>query len=73
VYQPLGLHEAEVHALLRVAGASPHGLSRRNYALVQLLVHTGVRVSEVAALSVGNLRVNRTKVHKVSQRFKCHI
>jgi site-specific recombinase XerD len=55
VYQPLGLHEAEVHALLRVAGASPHGLSRRNYALVQLMVHTGVRVSEVAALSVGDL------------------
>ena len=55
VYQPLGLHEAEVHVLLRVAGASPHGLSRRNYALVQLMVHTGVRVSEVAALSVGDL------------------
>ena len=55
VYQPLGLHEAEVHALLRVAGASPHGLARRNYALVQLMVHTGVRVSEVAALSVGDL------------------
>jgi site-specific recombinase XerD len=55
VYPPLGLHEAEGHALLCVAGASPHGLARRNYALVQRMVHTGVRVSAVAALSVGDL------------------
>lgn len=55
VYQPLDLHEAEVHALLRVAGASPHGLSRRNYALVQLMVHSGVRVSEAAALEARDL------------------
>src|SRR5262245_4252134 len=60
VYQPLGLHEAEVHALLRVAGASPHGLSRRNYALVQLMVHTGVRSSEVPAPSArGLIRYDR--------------
>jgi hypothetical protein len=55
VYQPLGLHEAEVHALVCVAGASPHGLSRRHDALVQRTVHTGVRVSQVAARSVGDL------------------
>jgi integrase len=31
------------------------GWPRPNYALVQLMVHTGVRVSEIAALSVGDL------------------
>lgn len=45
--QPCGLREAEVHALLRVAGEWGRGLARRNYALVQVLVHTGIRVSEL--------------------------
>jgi site-specific recombinase XerD len=48
--QPLGLTPAEVHGLLRAAGASSHGLARRNYALVQLMLQTGLRVGEVAAL-----------------------
>lgn len=50
--QPLGLNEPEAHALLRAAGQSGHGLARRNYALVQLMVQTGLRVSEVASLLV---------------------
>jgi site-specific recombinase XerD len=48
--QPLGLTPAEVHGLLRAAGASSHGLARRNYAPVQLMLQTGLRVGEVAAL-----------------------
>jgi integrase/recombinase XerC len=47
---PLGLTAAEVHGLLRAAGESSHGLARRNYALVQLMLQTGLRVGEVAAL-----------------------
>jgi len=50
--RPAGLREAEVTALLRAAGQSRHGLSKRNYALLQLLLQTGVRVSEAAALRV---------------------
>ena len=53
--QPAGLGAAEVHALLRVAGASGHGHARRDYALVQLLVQTGLRVGEVAALRLGDI------------------
>jgi integrase/recombinase XerC len=45
---PLGLLENEVHALLRVSGSS--NFSVRNYAIVQLMVQTGLRVSEVADL-----------------------
>ena len=39
-----------MHGLLRAAGGSSHGLARRNYALVQLMLQTGLRVAEVAAL-----------------------
>ena len=48
--RPHGLTVAEVHSLLRAAGESAHGLARRNYALVQLMLQSGLRVSEVAAL-----------------------
>ena len=50
--QPVGLTDIEIHALLRAAGASSHGLAARNYALVQLMLQAGLRVGEVAALKV---------------------
>ena len=49
-HAPRGLTAAEVHGLLRAAGESSHGLARRNYALVQLMLQTGLRVGEMAAL-----------------------
>lgn len=55
--QPRGLKEPEVHALLRVAGESQYGLAKRNYALVQLLLQTGLRVSEMAALCLADLKL----------------
>jgi len=63
--QPLGLHDPEVHALLRAAGASTHGLAKRNYALVQLMLQTGLRVGEAAALRIENvtLRDRSGSVH----------
>jgi integrase/recombinase XerC len=56
--QPLGLLDTEVHAMLRAAGGSTHGLARRNYALVQLMLQTGLRVGEVAALRIGDLTLH---------------
>ena len=53
--QPAGLTDAEAHALLRAAGASPHGLAARNYALGQLMLQAGLRVSEVAALQLADV------------------
>jgi integrase/recombinase XerC len=53
--KPVGLTAAEVHGLLRAAGASSHGLARRNYALVQLMLQTGLRIGEVAALRRGDV------------------
>lgn len=48
--QPAALSEPEVHALLRTAGSFSRGQARRNYALVQLLLQTGLRVGEVVRL-----------------------
>lgn len=53
--QPAGLTDSEIHALLRAAGASTHGLAARNYALVQLMLQAGLRVGEVAALRIADV------------------
>ena len=55
--QPVGLTAVEVHGLLRAAGESSHGLARRNYALVQLMLQTGLRIGEVAALRRADITV----------------
>jgi site-specific recombinase XerD len=56
--QPAGLTDSEVHAMLRAAGASGHGLAARNYALVQLMLQTGIRIGELAMLRVCDVTVN---------------
>ena len=56
--QPGGLTDIEVHALLRAAGASSHGLAARNYALVQLMLQAGLRVGEVAALRIADVSIS---------------
>jgi len=56
--QPVGLTDVEVHALLRAAGASSHGLAARNYALVQLMLQAGLRVGEVATLRLADISIN---------------
>jgi integrase/recombinase XerC len=52
---PQGLTESEVQSLLRVAGQTRHGLSTRNYALIELLLETGLRVGEVTDLRVADV------------------
>jgi site-specific recombinase XerD len=44
--RPRGLTEAEIQALLRAAGQTGHGLAKRNYALLEVLLETGLRVGE---------------------------
>jgi integrase/recombinase XerC len=55
---PKGLAEAEVHALLRAAGASRKHLALRNYALAQLLLQAGVRLGEAATLLISDVRIS---------------
>jgi len=54
---PKGVNDKEFHALLRAAGKSPHGMGKRNYALIQLMVQTGLRVSEAANIKVEDLTI----------------
>ena len=65
--RPVGLSELEVTALLRAAGQSQHGLSKRNYALMQILLQAGLRVSEVAALRIDDV-VLRERAGSVTVR-----
>lgn len=62
-----------MHALLSIAGSSPHGLSSRNYAVIQLMIRTGLRISELINLQwrdlalyerSGSIRVVDSKGHK---------
>ena len=56
--RPDSLTESETQALLRAAGLSSHGLGARNYAMVQLILQTGLRVGELAALQLSDVTVN---------------
>lgn len=51
--QPKALKDIEVRRLLRAARANP-----RDYALLELMIGTGLRVGEVMALRVGDLEMN---------------
>lgn len=61
--KPEALNKIEVHALLTAAGSSTYGLNKRNYALVQLLLQTGLRVSEVANLQIRDLVIHERSGH----------
>jgi hypothetical protein len=60
--QPVGLTDIEVHALLRAAGASLHGLAARNYAMAQLMLQAGLRLA-------ASLKDRLTPAHVVMQRL----
>jgi site-specific recombinase XerD len=51
------LSESETQALLRAAGQTRHGLAKRNYALVTLLLESGLRVGELCELRLSDLNL----------------
>lgn len=55
--RPEALNKVEVHALLTAAGKSSHGLDKRNYALVQLLLQAGLRIGEVTSLQLRDITI----------------
>lgn len=56
--QPTVLTKGEIHLLLKEAGQSPHGLARRNYALLQLMLQGGLRIGEVVRLQFRDVDLN---------------
>lgn len=57
--RPLSLKQSEVMSRLRAAEASPHGTGKRNTALIQLMLQTGLRVGEVSALRHEDLKIRK--------------
>lgn len=70
--RPKGLIATEVQALLRTAGQSRRTLARRNYAVVQLLLQAGLRVSEAAAARIDDLEIRerqgKVRIHGKGNR-----
>ncbi len=54
---PRGLARREINALLRAAHESPYGQGRRNDALIRLILGTGIRLGEAAALKLGDVEL----------------
>ena len=57
--KPQSLTDNEVHALLKAAGETRQGLAKRNYAIVQLMIQAGLRVSEVSALRLADIQLQK--------------
>jgi len=55
--KPYAITREEVLSILRAANSSPHKMGKRNFALVQLMLQTGMRVSEVADLKQENTKI----------------
>jgi site-specific recombinase XerD len=76
--RPKGLTEPEVQSLLRAAGQTRHGLAKRNYALIELLLETGLRVGEAADLHIDDVDLHdrsgvvRVREGKAGSSVRCH-
>lgn len=53
--QPKALTKNDIHKLLSVTSHSSHGTKQRNYAIIQLLLQTGIRVGEIVNLEIRDL------------------
>lgn len=58
---PKGLSRNEVHALLRAAKSSGRGQARRNDAILQTLLQTGIRAGELSRLRVADVKLGKRK------------
>lgn len=56
---PKGIARNEINAFLRVAATSPRGQGKRNYAVLQTLLQTGVRAGELVSLKVGDVTIKQ--------------
>ena len=55
--KPRALSKSDIHKLLSVTAHSSHGTQKRNYAIIQLLLQTGIRVSELVNLEIRDLKL----------------
>jgi len=57
--RPEGLTSRESNALLRAAASSRGILSKRNFALIQLLLQTGIRVTETVMMDFSDIKISQ--------------
>jgi site-specific recombinase XerD len=55
--QPQALSKQYIHKLLSVTSHSSHGTQKRNYAIIQIMLQTGIRVSELTNLELRDLKI----------------
>lgn len=55
--QPQALSKQYIHKLLSVTSHSSHGTQKRNYAIIQIILQTGIRVSELTNLELRDLKI----------------
>jgi len=55
--QPQALSKQYIHKLLSVTSHSLHGMQKRNYAIIQIILQTGIRVSELTNLELRDLKI----------------
>jgi integrase/recombinase XerC len=55
--KPRALTKKDIHRLLSVTSHSAHGTQKRNYAIIQLMLQTGVRVGELVDLEIRDLKL----------------
>ena len=55
--QPQALSKQYIHKLLSVTSHSSHGTQKRNYAIIQIILQTGIRVSELTNLEMRDLKI----------------
>lgn len=55
--QPKALTKKDIHKLLSVTSHSSHGTQKRNYAITQLILQTGLRVAEIVNLETKDLTI----------------
>jgi integrase/recombinase XerC len=70
---PRGLTRSEVGRLLDAVRREASGLAKRDYAIIQFLLQTGIRVGELARLRVADVALSQDKaVLKVRGQGKSH-
>ena len=55
--QPQALSKQYIHKLLSITSHSAHGTQKRNYAIIQIMLQTGIRVSELTNLELRDLKI----------------
>ena len=55
--KPKSLNKQKIHRLLSATRHSSDRMQKRNYAIIQILLHPGTRISELINLEIKNIEI----------------